>query len=343
MNKEFKSFLGLPGAGEIHRCYYPLKCDTYGRGCSNNCSYCYSKSVLFFRNLWDNENPATIDPNKLDKILYDSLVNDKKGDIPSYIRHRQPLRLGAMTDCFSDAEIENETTYKVLQILKKYKYPVLILTKNKLVATDKYLKVLDPDLGYIQLTITTPYDDIAALYEEKASSTTERLEALKILGDAGFATAVRINPMFPMYKDGHFSRGVKSEKFKYFDWTLIDLIKKYKGQTVIAGFVRLSSWNIRWIKEKTGEDLSWLFDQDEKQKNSALHFTLEEKRYYYEKAKKQCDKLGLDFSVCYDGDDSYDEFRYLWKNQDDCCNGKGRIKGFTVAWDFERMKLGKMK
>ena len=27
----------------------------------------------------------------------------------------------------------------------------------------------------------------------------------------------------------------------------------------------------------------------------------EEKRYYYERIKKMCDKNGVDFSVCYDG------------------------------------------
>ena len=337
MNNEFKSFIGLPGAGETDRCYYPFKCDTYGRGCSNNCSYCYAKSALFFRKLWDEKDPASIDPKRLDKYLYDALIQGKKGDIYTYLRHKQPLRLGAMTDCFSDAELKHGTTYEVLKTLKKYRYPYLILTKNKLVATDKYLDVLDKDLAYVQFTITTPYEDVATLYEEGASSVMDRLLAMKRLGELGFATAVRINPMFPMYKDGHFSRGVESDLFRYFDWSLLDMIAKNKGQTVICGFVRLSQWNIRWIKEKTGEDLSWLFDKDEKHKNTALHFSLEEKRYYYETAKKQCDGLGLDFSICYDGDDAYEAFRYLWANQDDCCNGKGRIPGFKVAWDFERM------
>jgi len=338
MNKKFKSFIGLPGAGEIHRCYYPFKCDTYGRGCSNNCVYCYSRSVLSFRNLWDHQDPARIDPKKLNKILYEALIERKKKKDYDYIRHKQPLRLGSMTDCFSDAEKKYGVTYEILKILKKYEYPYLILTKNKLIAEDKYLKVLDPNLAYTQLTITTPYDDVAKIYEENASSTTERLWALKRLSEAGFQTAVRINPMWPMYKDGYFSRKVESPPFRYFDWFLIDMIKEHKGHTVIAGFVRLSPWNLRWIKEKTGEDISWLFDIDEKHKNLALHFSTEEKRYYYETAKKQCDKLGLEFSVCYDGDDAYEEFRYLWANRDDCCNGKGKIKGFVRAWDFERMK-----
>ena len=104
---------------------------------------------------------------------------------------------------------------------------------------------------------------------------------------------------------------------------------------MIAGFVRLSSWNIKWIKNKTGKDLTWLFDAGTKVKNQALHFSSEEKRYYYEKIKKSCDDLGMEFSVCYDGDDAYEEFRYLWANPNDCCNGKGKIPGFKNAFDFE--------
>ena len=43
----------------------------------------------------------------------------------------------------------------------------------------------------------------------------------------------------------------------------------------------------------------------------------------------------MEFSICYDGDDAYEEFQYLWANPEDCCNGKGKIKGFQRAFDFE--------
>ena len=112
------------------------------------------------------------------------------------------------------------------------------------------------------------------------------------------------------------------------------MIYESGAKTIIAGFVRLSSWNIKWVKAKTNEDLSWLFNSDTKQKNTALHFSEEEKRYYYEKIKRMCDKLGLDFSVCYDGDESYEKFRYLWANKNDCCNGLGNIKGFKKTFNF---------
>ena len=49
--REFKSFYKEAGGGEGERCKYPTRLDTYGCGCYHNCSYCYAKSLLEFRNL----------------------------------------------------------------------------------------------------------------------------------------------------------------------------------------------------------------------------------------------------------------------------------------------------
>jgi DNA repair photolyase len=250
---------------------------------------------------------------------------------------RMPLRLGSMTDCFSEFERQHRLTYRLLSTLSRYCYPYLILTKSALVAEDDYLEVLNSDIAYVQVTITTPYDDQAAVYEPGASSTTERLEAVKRLADAGFYVAVRINPMFPVYPDGYYTRGREpdAEAFRYFDWSLLDMAAEAGAKTIIAGFVRLGSANMRWIREGTGRDLARLFDPKTKHANTALHFSREEKRWYYERAKHECDRLGVEFSVCYDGDDDYEAFRYLWANPDDCCNASGKLKWFVNKWNVQ--------
>ncbi len=338
--KEFKSFLKLPGGGEIKRCYYPFKLDTYGCGCQHNCLYCYAKSVLWFRKLWDEENPSVASFTEIRKIFENVFEKNIKSKYAQFLKKRIPLRLGGMTDCFSETEAKHGVTLKLLKLLKEYDYPYLILTKNKLIAEDEYLEAMDNELGYVQLSITTPYDDVAALYEEGASVTSERLAAMAKLSKNGFYTAARLNPLFPLYPDGYYSkvREVPKEhrrKFHYFDWSLVNMIAETGCNSVLGGFLRLSTWNIRWIREKTGEDLTWLFDPATKQANSALHFGIEEKRYYYEKIQKMCHNHGMEFSVCYDGDEAYETFRYLWANQDDCCNGKGKLRGFERAFDFE--------
>lgn len=335
---EFKSFLKLPGGGEIKRCYYPFKLDTYGKGCSNNCVYCYARSVLHFRKLWDAEAPSVADFQKIEVLISKSL--EGKGKFAKQFKDRIPLRLGGMTDCFSDAEKTHRVTLRLLQLLKKYDYPYLILTKNALVAEPEYLEAMNPELGYIQFSITTPFDDVAKVFEKGASSTTERLKAMRTLTDKGFYTAGRINPMWPTHTDG-FNCGKRTflpertKSFRYFDWNLINMLADAGCKTVIAGFLRLSSWNLRWIKEATGEDVSWLFDPATKTHNAALHFSTEEKRWYYETAKEYANSKGMEFSVCYDGDEDYETFRYLWANPNDCCNGKGKIRGFKNAYDFD--------
>ena len=329
MEAEYKSFIGLPGGGEISRCYYPFKLDPYGKGCSHNCTYCYARSTLSFRGLWGEAAPASFD--KIERVFANAFDRNARGHINELLRRRVPLRLGSMTDAFAEAERVHGLTRRVLALLRDYDYPYLILTKSS--SIEDYIDVLDPRLAYAQFSITSPYDDIAAKYEPGASSPVARLRACRTLTNAGIYTAVRINPMFPMYKDGHYSLGVVSEPFRYFGWELLDMAAEAGAKTVIAGFVRLSSWNIRWIKDATGEDLRWLFDVEAKQANQALHFSTEEKRYYYEEARDRCNALGIDFSVCYDGDDAYEAFRYLWANHNDCCNALGNIPAFPAVAD----------
>lgn len=326
MRKEFKSPIKLPQGGETQRCFYPFKLDTYGCGCSHNCLYCYAKATLNFRNLWDSDNARVADFDKIKKEF-----EKGKNDL---INQKMPVRLGGMTDCFANDEQNLKITEKVINYLNSIDYPYLILTKNKLVAD--YADILNKDNCIVQFTITTEFDDLAAIFEEGASSTTERCEAGKKLADLGFYTTARINPLFPMRADGYYSRTsfIKDDReFKYFTFNLPQILADHDFKTIIGGFLRLSSWNIRWIKEKTGEDLTWLFDK-QKRRNGALHFSEPEIKYYYENIKKVCDKNNVDFSVCYDGDANYEVFKYLWANPDDCCNNFGKVKGFTNKFDF---------
>ena len=67
MSKEFKSFYKEVKGNEGSKCHYPTRLDTYGCGCSNDCRYCYAKSLLDFRGLWDPKNPAVADIEKIRK------------------------------------------------------------------------------------------------------------------------------------------------------------------------------------------------------------------------------------------------------------------------------------
>ena len=66
---EFKSFYKEVGGNEGDKCHYKTRLDTYGCGCQDDCSYCYAKSLLNFRNLWDSTNPSVADIKEIEKVI----------------------------------------------------------------------------------------------------------------------------------------------------------------------------------------------------------------------------------------------------------------------------------
>lgn len=177
--KEFKSFYKEVGGNEGNKCHYSIRLDTYGCGCQHDCSYCYAKSLLDFRGLWDAKEPAVADAAKIER----KIAKLPKGSI---------VRLGGMTDCFQPLESLANVTRKTIELLNKHGIGYLIVTKSDLVC--EYMNLLDKDLAHIQITITfAPC--------EKAVSTERRITAIEKLYDAGFDVAVRLSPFIPQFVD----------------------------------------------------------------------------------------------------------------------------------------------
>ena len=177
--KEFKSFYKEVGGNEGCKCRYNIRLDTYGCGCQHDCSYCYAKSLLDFRGLWDAKEPAVADVAKIER----KIAKIPKGAV---------VRLGGMTDCFQQMERDKHITYETIKLLNKYGIGYLIVTKSDLVC--EYMNLLDKDLAHIQVTITfAPC--------EKAVSMERRIKAVEKLYDAGFDVAVRLSPFIPQFVD----------------------------------------------------------------------------------------------------------------------------------------------
>ena len=56
--KSFSLFYKDVGGNEGNKCHYTTRLDTYGCGCQHDCSYCYAKSLLDFRGLWNPVKPV---------------------------------------------------------------------------------------------------------------------------------------------------------------------------------------------------------------------------------------------------------------------------------------------
>lgn len=214
MAKEFKSFYKTVGGGEGQKCHYPTRLDTYGCECYHDCKYCYAKSLLDFRGLWDPENPSVADIKKIEN----KIKKLPKGSI---------IRMGGMTDCFQPCELEYRNTYKTIELCNKYGVGYLIVTKSHIVANDDYMAIMDKSLAHIQITVTT-LDDSKSLEYEKASIPTKRVEAIKKLQNAGFDVAIRLSPLMEEYMD-------------------IDKLNSLGINKAIVEFLRINHWIIKWF------------------------------------------------------------------------------------------------
>jgi len=214
--KEFKSFYKTVGGNEGNKCHYATRLDTYGCGCQHDCSYCYAKSLLSFRNLWDSNNPSVADITKIEKVI----KKIPKGTV---------IRLGGMTDCFQPCESIYNITYDTIKLLNKYNIGYLIVTKSAMVADDKYIDIMDKKLAHIQITVTMLDDErYKELKYEKASLPSERIKAIKKLQESGFDVAIRLSPLIPEYMD-------------------FDKLNDLGINKAIVEFLRVNHWIEKWF------------------------------------------------------------------------------------------------
>ena len=214
--KDFDSVQKTVEGNEGSKCNYPTRLDTYGCGCQHDCKYCYAKSLLDFRKLWNAEHPSVGNISKIAK----EIRKLPKGQI---------VRLGGMTDCFMPCERTYRVTYKTIKLLNKRAIPQLIVTKSSLIADDEYMAVLDKDLAHIQITVTTLDDEfyLSKKYE-KASLPSERIKAILKLQEAGYDVQLRLSPFIPEFVD-------------------LDKLNSLGINKILVEFLRVNSWIEKWF------------------------------------------------------------------------------------------------
>lgn len=244
MAEEFKSFLKRVGGNEGNKCHYPLRLDTYGRGCQHDCSYCYAKSLLNFRNLWSPAHPAVVNIQKVHRAIVRNL---KQGDI---------VRLGGMTYCFQPLERKARATYHTIKELNKQGVGYLIVTKSDIVADDEYIALMDKRLAHIQITITSTDDDFNRTYE-KATPPSRRIKAIEKLYREGFDVSLRLSPYIPQFIGTHLD---------------LDIINAVGCDKILVEFLRVNSWIKKWFDIDYSEYIH--------KQSGYQHLMLEKKKEY---------------------------------------------------------------
>lgn len=272
--QDFKSFFADAGGGEGERCNYTTRLDTYGCGCYHNCNFCYARALLDFRGLWHPDNPGVASTDYISR----KLKKVKPGTI---------LRLGGMTDCFQPAEEVYGATAQAIRMMNARRIGYLIVTKSDLVASKQYMRLLDPELAHIQISVTSTSDEPNFL-GEKAVSPSRRMEAAERLHKAGYDVSLRVSPYIPELID-------------------LNVLNRVKVGKCLVEFLRVNHWIEKWLGR--------VFPDHIVKSGGYKHLPLAIKRELLE---------GFDFpemTVCEDVPSHYEWFKANFNaNPDDCCN-----------------------
>lgn len=323
------------------KCHYAFELDTYGRGCTANCVYCYAYEQLTAHGYWNRPHPFPVDFSELRKIFATVFESERHSKWRSILEARIPIRLGSMTDCFMKMDRKYRVTFELLKLLRFYQYPYIVFTRSDLIADDEYLGVLDRKLASIQVSISGNNEQLTKAIEPGAPSVEARVAALKKLAQHGFWTTVRINPLFPRYPDGYFTdhdvlrsrMGSEIPTFPFLDEDFVPLLRDAQVPSVLAGFVRLSPVAVHQLSKATGIDLKRFFDPKLQVRSNDRKYSDREIAYYYRELHEQCKRHDIRFSTCFIGNGLKDYFQYqsLWSNKSDCCDARGNVPSFKAS------------
>lgn len=167
------------------------------RGCEHGCAYCFARPTHAYWGLapgLDFETKLIAKPDA-PRLLREALRR------PRY--KVAPLAIGTNTDPYQPIERGLGLTRQVLEVLAEFNHPVGITTKSALITRD--LDILGPmatkNLVRVAISVTTLDRTLARELEPRASTPSRRLEAIRLLTDAGVPVAVFASPMIPGLND----------------------------------------------------------------------------------------------------------------------------------------------
>jgi len=155
-------------------------------GCEHGCTYCYARFIKRFTG---------------HKEAWGDFVDVKVNALSLLEREVKGKRVGrvwisGICDPYQPVEREYGLTRGCLEILSERGWPATVQTKSPLVLRD-----LDLLKGFggaeVVFTVTTADDGVRRIFEPKAPSVDERIEALGRLSSEGIRTRAMIAPILP--------------------------------------------------------------------------------------------------------------------------------------------------
>jgi DNA repair photolyase len=174
-------------------------------GCSMDCIYCYTRGSKYGGNYGVVVRAKSNAVPILKKQLKNSIRRNERGIII----------LGSAADPYPPVEKDLNLTREILGIIKRYKFPIHILTKSKLIIRDmdildgiKEVAILPDELSdkldngvIMSFSFSTVDEKLSKIIEPGAPSPIARLETMKKYSEAGFKTGIINMPILPFLSD----------------------------------------------------------------------------------------------------------------------------------------------
>jgi len=167
------------------------------RGCEHGCVYCYARPSHEYLGY-----SAGLDFETRILVKHDApRLLARRFENPRWVP--RVVALSGNTDPYQPAERKLELTRSCLEVFLRYRNPVGIITKNHLVTRDVDLLagLAELNLVTVRLSVTSLRDEITATMEPRTSRASRRLDAIRILSEAGVPTGVMIAPVIPGLTD----------------------------------------------------------------------------------------------------------------------------------------------
>ena len=163
------------------------------QGCEHGCIYCYARNAHEF---WGYS--AGLDFERKILVKHDA-PNLLEAKLKSKSWKACTIVMSGNTDCYQPAEQEFQLTRKCLEIFLKYRHPVGIITKNALVLRDlDILKELNEHgLIGVNISVTSLSEKTRRTLEPRTTTIKKRLEAIRILSEAGIPVNAMLVPIIP--------------------------------------------------------------------------------------------------------------------------------------------------
>jgi DNA repair photolyase len=172
------------------------------------CVYCFARPTHAYLGLspgLDFESRLFYKPRAAQLLI-------KELSAPSY--KCEPMAMGTNTDPYQPIEREQEVTRRILEVLRDFNHPVSIVTKGALVQRD--VDILGPMAAKRQakvaISVTTLDRALARRMEPRAATPERRLEAMRVLADAGIPVGVMAAPMIPGLNDHELEAILEASK-----------------------------------------------------------------------------------------------------------------------------------